>query len=241
MLPTQWHQGAALVLWPSMGECGKEAKAAAKIPDFQVCFEGFVIIVYTLHLWLCDGSHFNVKSISRFAGVGVCKSTYSVGERGKRSYVKMCFWSTGWYTPWCLALLAQNAPVVESKAECSTWTPTSGLSLSLSLSCSLPPSSLSLSACWDHVKTWRPLTGERIIQFSYCTIHFIPSCWIKFIPFWSVVCAYKSFKFVCFRCCGNCVANWIPKCLPRFQSHDKEPEHLTVGVRTEAEVAVEAN
>ena len=101
-------------------------------------------------------------------------------------------------------------------------------------------SSLSLRARWDHIKTWKPLVGEKGIQFSYCTIHFIPSCGIKFIPFWSVVCVYKSFKLICFRCCGNSVANWIPKCLSRFHTHDKEPEHLLVGVRTEAEEVVGA-
>lgn len=96
-----------------------------------------------------------------------------------------------------------------------------------------PPSTLHLNTPPSPIKTWGPVIQWKVIQFSYWINYFIPSCGIKFILFWSAFCVYKSFKFICFRCCGNCVVNWIPKCLSWFQSHDKEPEHLRVGVRTE--------
>jgi hypothetical protein len=101
------------------------------------------------------------------------------------------------------------------RAGLSAWTPawtlTSGVSMShLPAAFLLPPQFIPITS--------RPLIREKRIQFSYCTIHFIPSCGIKFIHFWSVVCAYKSFKFICFRCCGNCVGNWIPKCLFDFKA-----------------------
>ena len=137
-----------------------------------------------------------------------------------------CFWPMDTHAWLCWSTMPQQ---LQSKNPCEPWPwPWAWAAHRLS-------PSLSLHARWDHIKTWNPLMGERGIQFSYCTIHFIPSCRIKFIPFWSVVCVYKSFKLICFRCCGNRVANWIPKCLSRFHTHDKEPEHPLVGVRTEAE------
>lgn len=80
------------------------------------------------------------------------------------------------------------------------------------------------------LRPWGLSSGREKIQFSYCTMHFIPSCCIKFIPIWSGVCEYKSFKFICFCCCGNCLTNWIPKCLSLFQSYDKGHTFLAAGV-----------
>lgn len=115
------------------------------------------------------------------------------------------------------------------------------LSMNLDLWCECEvqelPSSLHLSTLPPppaHVKAWGPVICLKRMQFPYWTNYFVPSCGFKFILFWSAFCVYKSFKFICFRCCGNCVVNWIPKCLSWFQSHDKELEHLRVGVRTQA-------